>query len=214
MSLPKSWFLYVAAIALLGTGLPWASAQTSVPITDPVGLITLNVAGSGSTSQTAMTFVGLGLTRTVVFDGAATAVGANALVVNSAPFTQDEFDGAAGAFNVEITSGPAAGVTLDIQSTTSSTITTAQPLLSRVAAGVTFKVRSHWTIASAFGPNAESGLQKGRSRRRTRFLSITTTRAAIAPTIIRSSGLEGSGGALREHLLWTPARRSFIRMKG
>ena len=40
----------------------------------------------------------------------------------------------------------------------------AQNLAGGVTAGVTFKIRKHWTIASVFGANDESGLAGGNSR--------------------------------------------------
>jgi len=139
-------------------------AQTTAT-TDPVGFITLNVAGTGGTTPTALSLLGLGLTRAVDYQGAAESVGANSLTDNDATWTDNQFNGAAGAYYVEITSGTAAGTSYDIASTTAATktISTTQNLAAGVAAGASFKIRKHWTVASVFGPANEGGLQGGTS---------------------------------------------------
>jgi uncharacterized protein (TIGR02597 family) len=138
-------------------------AQTAT--TDPVGFITLNIAGTGGTAQTALSLAGLGLTRSVEYQGSAEAVGTNTLVDNEATWTDNQFNGANGTYFVEVTSGAAAGTTYDISGTTAATkaITTAQNLAGGVAAGASFKIRKHWTIASVFGAANEGGLQGGSS---------------------------------------------------
>jgi uncharacterized protein (TIGR02597 family) len=145
--------------ALLATPL---LAQTTAT-TDPVGFITLSIAGTGGTVPSQLSFTGLGLTRTVEYQGSAEAVGTSSLTDNDAVWVDNQFNGPAGAYFVELTSGPGAGTTYDIATTTASTktITTVQNLAAGAAAGVTFKIRKHWTIASVFGPADESGLGGG-----------------------------------------------------
>ncbi len=149
-----------ASIALLAAP---AIAQTTAT-TDPVGFITLNVT-AGSAGSPAYAHLGLGLTRTVAYQGGAeTSVGGSTtLVDNEATWTDNQFNGAAGAFYVEITSGPGAGTTYDVATTTAATktITLAQPLAAAIVNGASFKIRQHWTIGSVFGPLNESGLQGG-----------------------------------------------------
>jgi uncharacterized protein (TIGR02597 family) len=139
-------------------------AQTTAT-TDPVGFITLNIAGDGGSGTGALSFKGLSLTRAVEYQGSAETVGTNTLVDNEATWTDNQFNGANGAYFVEITSGANAGSTYDIQSTTAGTktITLGQNLAAGTTAPVTFKVRKHWTIASVFGANNEAGLSGGSS---------------------------------------------------
>jgi uncharacterized protein (TIGR02597 family) len=149
-----------ASIALLAAP---AFAQTTAT-TDPVGFITLNVT-AGSVGSPAYAHLGLGLTRSVSYQGSAeTSTGAQTTIVdNEAVWVDNQFNGAAGAFYVEITSGPGAGTTYDIAGTAGATktLTLAQPLAASIVNGASFKVRQHWTIGSVFGPLNESGLQGG-----------------------------------------------------
>lgn len=137
-------------------------AQTTAT-TDPVGFITLNATGTGGGGAPTLSFRGLGMTRAVEYQGSAETVGTNTLVDNEATWTDNQFNGANGAFFVEITGGPRAGTTYDIQTTTAATktLTLAQNLGSGITAPVSFKVRKHWTIATVFGPNNEGGLGGG-----------------------------------------------------
>lgn len=154
----------VLSVAILCSIVPSLHAQTTAT-TDPVGFITLPVVGTGGVAQTALSFLGLGLTRPVEYQGAAESFGTNSLVDNDATWTDNQFNGAAGAYFVEIVSGIAAGTTYDIATTTAATktITTSQNLAAGVAVGVSFKIRKHWTIASVFGAANEGGLQGGSS---------------------------------------------------
>lgn len=152
------------AVALLSLAPLGASlfAQTTAT-TDPVGFITLNVEGTGGTSPSKISFKGLGLTRPVEYQGSAETVGSNTLVDNESTWTDNQFNGTNGKFFVEITSGPGAGTTYDIAGTSaaSKTITLAQNLAAGVSNGTTFRIRKHWTVATVFGSNNESGLQGG-----------------------------------------------------
>jgi uncharacterized protein (TIGR02597 family) len=161
-SFPRLQPLVAAISALtLTTALP-ASAQTTAT-TDPVGFITLKVAGTDGATSSKISFNGLGLTRPIEYQGAAETVGANTLIDNEATWTENQFNGANGKYFVEITTGAAAGTTYDVAATSAATktITLAQNLGANVANGATFKVRKHWTISSVFGNANESGLQGG-----------------------------------------------------
>ena len=160
---PQSCSLLVAGISCLTTSVFAAEAMT-----DPVGFITLAITGTGG-GAAKYSFKGLGLTRSVDYQGSAetSAGGTSTLVDNDATWTDNLFNGAAAAVThyVEITSGPSAGTTYDITATTASTktLTLAQPLAAGVANDSTFKVRKHWTIGDVFGPNNEGGLFGGNS---------------------------------------------------
>lgn len=152
------------AVGILLTSVSSMLAQTpATATTDPVGFITLNVAGNGGSGKAVLSFRSLGMTRAIEYQGSAETVGTNTLVDNEATWTDNQFNGANGAFFLEITSGPRAGTTYDIQSTTAATktITLAQNLGSGITAPVSFKVRKHWTLAGVFGANNEGGLAGG-----------------------------------------------------
>ena len=155
--------LIACAFAALATTS--ATAQTTAT-TDPVGFITLNVAGHGGAGTSQISFQGLSLTRPVEYQGSAETVGASSLTDNEATWADNQFSPPGTnvqKYFVEITSGTAAGTTYDISTTTggTKTITTAQPLAAGVSAGVTFKIRKHWNFDSVFGPNNEAGLGGG-----------------------------------------------------
>jgi uncharacterized protein (TIGR02597 family) len=130
--------------------------------TDPVGFITLNVAGTTGPNA-ALSFKGLSLTRPVEYQGSAETANGTTIVDNEATWTDDQFNGAAGAYYVEIAAGSGAGTTYDIADTVAATktITLSQSLAAGVAGPVSFKIRKHWTIASVLGPNNEAGFASG-----------------------------------------------------
>jgi uncharacterized protein (TIGR02597 family) len=153
--------------ARLAVGLLLASAASlfaqTTATTDPVGFITLNAAGNAGSGNPAFSFRGLGMTRAVEYQGSAESVGANSLIDNDATWADNQFNGANGAYLVEIVSGPGAGTTFDIQLTTAATkmLTLVQNLPGTVTAPVSFKIRKHWTLATVFGANNEGGLTGG-----------------------------------------------------
>lgn len=163
MNLSQTNLLRLAAVILIGSASS-ILAQTTVT-TDPVGFITLNSGGNGGGAEPSFSFRSLGMTRAVEYQGSAESVGTNTLVDNEATWTDNQFNGAAGAHFVEIISGPRAGTTYDIQTTAaaSKTLTLTQNLGSGITAPVSFKVRKHWTIATVFGANNEGGLTGGTS---------------------------------------------------
>jgi uncharacterized protein (TIGR02597 family) len=158
-SLPPS---LLAAISLACISLTSASAQTTASTT-PVGFVTLNAFGTG-TSSGPYTFNGLSVAPPVVAQGTSTAVGTNTITDTTQSWTQDEFDAAAGPYYVEITGptgGAGIGTMYDITATNASTqtITLAQNLVSGVVAGATYRIRAHWTISTVFGPSGSLPLQ-------------------------------------------------------
>jgi uncharacterized protein (TIGR02597 family) len=139
-----------------------AAAQTATATTDPVGFITLNVAGNGAVS-----FKSLGLSRQVDYQGNAESItGGNTIIDLDSAWTDDLYNGANGAYYVEIT-GPtgAAGIgtTYDIQQTSAAnqSITVAQTFANGITAGATFRIRKHWTVAGVFGATNGGGLASG-----------------------------------------------------
>ena len=181
------------ACSIFAVASETASAQTTA-FTDPVGYITLNVAGTGGTGSSKLSFAGLGLTRPVEYQGSAESVGANTLTDNEATWTNDQFNGSAGAYYVEIASGAGAGTTYDVTATNAATktITLAQNLSGAVA-GVSFKVRKHWTVGSVFGATNEAGIGGGNSTTADQILIWDPTTSGYKIYFYQTSGLGGTG---------------------
>lgn len=180
------------ALSLLCTSL--CSGQTS----DPVGIMTLNVAGMGSGSSPQYTSFGLGLTRPVLSQGTVDQFGTNTIVNNEDGWTDNEFNSYGTVSNpcyVEFTSGVNAGVVLDIAATSASSrsITTVQNLPSGVAVGDQFKIRQHWTIGSVFGANDQSGLGAGTVTSADEILIWNTGTQAYDIYYYQTSGVGGIG---------------------
>lgn len=187
--LPQNALRLAAGILLTSIAGAFADSAT----TDPVGFITLNVPGPTGGETSALSFKGLSLTRPVEYQGSAETVGANSLVDNEATWTDNQFNGANGAYFVEITNGANAGATFDIQATTAGTktVTLVQNLPAGAAAPLTFKIRKHWTIGSVFGPANESGLGGGNSSTADQVLVFDGTAYDIY--YYQTSGVGGIG---------------------
>lgn len=167
--LPQASFslsLFGSLVAIFVGILAVANAQTTTVTTDPVGCITLTVAGSGGVTNQALTYSGLGLANAVAYQGTVSAIGTNTLTCGGAGWTDNQFNGANGSYYVEITSGSNAGITTDITATTASnqTVATTDDLSALVAAGSdTFRIRPHWTLGAVFGATNQAGLSGGTS---------------------------------------------------
>jgi uncharacterized protein (TIGR02597 family) len=133
--------------------------------TDTSGFLTLHIRGTGGTTSSALSFIGLSLTRPVEFQGNFEAIGVNTVTDDNANWIDNQFNDANGKYYLEITSGDYAGVMTDIVDTTGATKTLAiadnyQGLLT---GGETYKIRKHWTLASIFGAANQAGLGAGTS---------------------------------------------------
>lgn len=154
----------VAALALAGSICSQALAQTAS--TTPVGFITLSVPGTSTLSPAgsgALTLAGLGMVQPITFQGNADVVntGTSTITNNSATWTANQFAATSNPYFLEIASGPAAGVILDIASNTSTTVTTTQALPAAFVANASFIIRPHWTLSSVFGATGNAGLAIG-----------------------------------------------------
>jgi uncharacterized protein (TIGR02597 family) len=178
----------ITSILFTAATIP-AFAQTTAT-TDPVGFITLALNGSGASG---LTFSSLGLTRPVSYQGSAETVGVNTLTDNEATWTDNQFNGVAGSFFVEITSGAGAGQMYDITATSdaSNSVTLSQNLSASVTAGATFKIRPHWTISSVFGGANEAGLTGGNSSTADQILVFNGT--GYDTYYYSTGGLVGTG---------------------
>ena len=142
----------------LGWALLASLSVAQSVVTDPVGFVNTSIIGTNGTSSSALTFVGLSTTQPVAFQSTISSYvgGTRMLTPTSGTFTLDQFNGANGAFFVEITSGTGAGLLSDITATSTTSITTADDLSAQLSGGESFKIRKHWTLLSVFGPNANT----------------------------------------------------------
>ena len=164
----------VAALVLPAATLP-SFAQTTAT-TDPVGFVTIAVAGNSATpGQPAYTFTSIGMTNAVAYQasttqttGSGNSVGGSSILEDgSSTWATDAYNGAAAAIThyVEIVSGPGAGTIYDITATSASghSLTLSQPLAAGIISGASYKIRPHWTVASVFGATNQNGLAGGSS---------------------------------------------------
>src|SRR5438128_330348 len=81
------------------------------------GFMTLTIKGHGGHAASALSFIGLGMTRPVVYQGNLESVGINTITDQQAGWTDGQFNGVNGAHYIEIASGPGAGLMTDIVGT-------------------------------------------------------------------------------------------------
>ena len=81
------------------------------------GFITLHVKGTGNTNSSALSFLGLGLTRPMVFRGNLESFGPGTITDMQARWIDNQFNGTNGPHYLEITSGSHAGFLTDILDT-------------------------------------------------------------------------------------------------
>lgn len=168
MKTSVSLFRHLAVVvAFSALTLSGARAQTTAT-TDPVGFMTMAIAGGGTQAAPVYTFTTLGLMNPIGFQSTTTSVGTSTSLVDpNATWTDNQFNsvtvGAPPTHFVEIVSGPGAGTTYDITATSAATktLTLSDPLLSTIVSGASYRIRPHWTIAGVFGTTNQNGLTGG-----------------------------------------------------
>ena len=91
----RSLLFAVATTASLSLA-QFAAAQTTVA-TDPVGFVTLEVAGTNNASSSALSFIGLSMTQPVALQGALESATGGTVVDDNATWTDNQFNGAGNA---------------------------------------------------------------------------------------------------------------------
>ena len=155
MLLPAVAITAFYAFNLTG-GLALAQATT-----DPVGFIDLSVSGPATAGAYTLSLISPTLTQPILWQGAITVISGTTITVGNAPWSANQFNGAAGSHYVEIvsTATPANSGTLsDITGTTASTITTQDNLSTRAAVGDIVRIRKDVTIADLLGATNSAGL--------------------------------------------------------
>ena len=168
MKTNASFLRHLAAVATLllpAATLP-SFAQTTAT-TDPVGFITLTIKGTGGTQASAISFLGLGITPPVEYQGIADSVNGTTITSNNTAWTDNQFASTpAPGYFLEVTSGSNAGLMSLVASCNAAakTLTVADDLTALgVANGATFKLRKNWSLGSLFGSTNSAGLGGGSS---------------------------------------------------
>jgi hypothetical protein len=143
-------FLTGASLAALVTGAFADSATT-----DPVGYVTMNIAGTTNPASPKVSYVGTSLVTPTIFSGSPVSGSGS-----TANFAANAFSVTFGLNSlgqpthyVEITSGPNAGVWTDITASTANSLTLHDAIGGLFTSTVTVKVRAHHTVSSVFGNN-------------------------------------------------------------
>jgi len=171
-------------------------AECNAQVNSPVcGFITLHVRGCGNTSSSALSYLGLGLTRPVVFRGNLESFGQSTIIDTQAQWTDNQFNGANGPHYLEITSGAHAGLLIDILGTHAAlqTLALADDLSSLLSGGETYTIRKHWTLASLFGPNNEAGLGAGSNVSADEIFIYNPATGVYTTYFYKTIGLGGRG---------------------
>lgn len=102
---------------------------------------------------------GVGLVQAAKYSGQATSTTSGSIVVSSAPFTAAAFAPVGGlpSHYIQITSGPQAGLVVDITSNTGTTLSVHSGDLASVTGTPTFVVRPHVKVSSLFNGNTDLG---------------------------------------------------------
>ena len=155
MKVPPQNFLFVFAVIAGTYFLTSRGFAATEATTDPVGFITLDVAG-GSTATPKLSLLSPTLTRPVLWQGKITQISATTITVDGAPWTSNQFNGANGNHYVEVISANISaytGTLSDITGTNASSITTADNLAAFAAIGDVIKIRKDVTISDLLGAN-------------------------------------------------------------
>lgn len=153
IAIPAAALLFAAPLA----------AETNVVATDPVGYITVPIAGTGGTTPATYSFLALSMLREASAQGVLTAVGTRTLTDTNAAWAEDQFNGTNGVYTVEITTNAYAGYQTTITNTVAATKTLEieDDFNGIAAVGDTYKIYKDWTIASVFGVSNSAGLGGG-----------------------------------------------------
>jgi uncharacterized protein (TIGR02597 family) len=190
--LPK--LAFIITVGLITSAVSYQALATDV-FTDPVGFITLTAQGSnGIANARATSLQGLGMTQLPTNRGTvASSPVSNQVVDTSSTWANNDYTN--GLFFIEITSGPNAGLIDDVTgaSATDHAVYTANDNHTLISAGQTYKIYPHWTLATAFGPNDESGLKKGSSTTADQVKILNPLTQLFTTYFFSSGGLVGVG---------------------
>lgn len=158
------------AIGLGFTTTPFGYAENpgTTVSSEVAGFLAFDIPGAGSPQAPQLAYKSVGLVNRVEYQGTSTLIRGKLLKDTEATWTNDQFNppGAKPGKSthcVEITSGPSAGVIVDIVRTDSArkVLVLGQPLPGKSGPKATYRIRRHWTLATLFGAANEVGLRAG-----------------------------------------------------
>ena len=132
------------------------SAQTVS--TDPVGYITVNVAGTGGAGSAKISIIGSPMHGAVLASGSLTSAAGTTLNSTSSSLTDSAYSS---SHYIQITSGANTGVTSAITGNTATSVSTSDDLSSLLSGDETFAIRAFTTLGDIFGAANESGIGGG-----------------------------------------------------
>ncbi len=176
-------FILLALSLRLAVG-PSANAATTTGVTTPTvpssitpavlasevaGFTTIHIAPAQTQPEKAqLSLDGVGLVNHIAYEGTTKKAQGRTLFDSAATWSDNQFNPTPGTKSppshyLEITSGPAAGLMVDIVATHAKhqTLTLAAPLPANIGKNADYCVRPHWTLAGLFGTTNEAGLQTG-----------------------------------------------------
>ncbi|MEO6739431.1 MAG: TIGR02597 family protein [Chthoniobacteraceae bacterium] len=153
--------LSATAALVLAAASQMSFAQTTAT-TDPVGFVTLTIAGGGTPNNPKLTLVSPTLTQPIAWQGIISGITGNTISVANNPWTVDQFNGAVNGLHyveiISLTTPTKSGALSDITGTTTGSVTTFDNLTAYAVVGDTIKIRKHVTIGSLFGVTNSAGL--------------------------------------------------------
>ena len=181
--------LFTGVFALVEIGIAQSVA------TDPVGSINLNIQGTGGTSNSALTFLGLSFAQPISYQATFSSANGNTLTDSNAIWTDDQFNGSNGSFYVELFTGNGAGITSQITATiaASRSITTSDDLSSFVSPGTGYRIRQNTTLGGVFGTGSALVLNPGTATSADEVLVYSSKTQSYTIYYYKSGGLGGSG---------------------
>lgn len=178
------------ALSLLFLAVTAAGAFSQV-FTKPVGFITLNL-------QAGNNFIGFSLQPSASFVGAFTVspTDRTRIFLTNATITNDQFNGAAGTFVVEVTTPGATqgSSTLVVDSIQAGAeIILQEALPAEIADGSTLTISKLRSIAEAFGATNSAGLTAGTSSNNADLILIPTAAGGYDQFFYSTGGIAGVG---------------------
>jgi len=144
----------------LTLSLSWVSLSSwaSIEVTSPVWVATATPIQGNGGSGSRTTVFSQRMVLPVLYAGTVSSIQSASLTDTNANWAVGQFGTNGTQAYVEFNNGWMADVA---KSTTSSTLALAGNLTGVVSVGDSYRIRAHFTIASLFGTNNETGLQSG-----------------------------------------------------
>lgn len=165
--------LTLALVVATGLGFTltpssFAQDQGNSVASEVAGFLSFDVPGSGDAQNPQLSYKSVGLVNRVEYQGKTEFVRTKLLKDAQATWTENQFNPPGAKIDtathyVEITSGPATGVIVDILRTDSTRkmLILGQAIPKKSGAEVTYRIRRHWTLATLFGMANQAGLHAG-----------------------------------------------------